>query len=145
MIVAQNPATAGHHPALCSPLCTWVFLAAVALVYLSWGHSWGHGPMDKSPQKSKHLKGRSVPPVRNGFASLKDFVVFLFLDTFRIQWPPLPYSRPFGAPCPERFWLTKDFVVFLFLESRHFPLVSGKSKTTKSPEVFKEFGQFSCF
>ena len=37
---------------------------------------------------SKHLKGRSVNPVRNGFASLKDFVVFLFLDTFRFQWPP---------------------------------------------------------
>ena len=54
--------------------------------------------------KSKHLKGRSVPPVTgpvsNGFASTKnfvifqnpskghfsrDFVVFLFLDTFRIQ------------------------------------------------------------
>ena len=31
------------------------------------------------------IQGRSVPPVRKGFAPLKDFVVFLFLDTFRIQ------------------------------------------------------------
>ena len=32
---------------------------------------------------------------------------------------PLPYSRPFGAPCPEQFSLTKDFCRFPVF--RHFP------------------------
>ena len=40
------------------------------------------------PILSKHLKGHSLPPVRNGFGLTKDFVVFLFLDSFHIQWPP---------------------------------------------------------
>ena len=34
---------------------------------------------------SKHLKGRSVPRVSHVFGSTKDFVIFMFLDTFRIQ------------------------------------------------------------
>ena len=45
---------------------------------------------------SKHLKGCSVPPVRNGFAITKDFVVFLFLDTFRIPSVP-PVHNGFGC------------------------------------------------
>ena len=35
--------------------------------------------------KSKHLKGCSVPRVSNGNLFTRDFKVFLFLDTFRIQ------------------------------------------------------------
>ena len=34
---------------------------------------------------SKHLKGRSAPRVSDVFAHAKDFVVFLFPGTFRIQ------------------------------------------------------------
>ena len=34
---------------------------------------------------SKHLKGRSAPRVSDVFADSKDFVVFLFPDTFCIQ------------------------------------------------------------
>ena len=34
---------------------------------------------------SKHLKGRSVPRVSHVFGLTKDFVIFMFLDTFRIQ------------------------------------------------------------
>ena len=48
------------------------------------------------------------------FCLPRDFVVFLFPDTFRIQWLPLPYARSFGAPCPWHFCLPRDFVVFRF-------------------------------
>ena len=55
--------------------------------------------------KSKHLKGRSVPPCAGRFCPTKDFVVFLFPDTFQVvRWPPV---RDGFAP-------TKDFVIFLF-------------------------------
>ena len=51
---------------------------------------------------SKHLKGRSVPPVGDVFADAKDFVVFLFLDTFSIHSVPA---------VGDVFADAKDFVV----------------------------------
>ena len=36
-------------------------------------------------KSSKHLKGRSVPRVSQVFLTTRDFVVFLFLDTFPFQ------------------------------------------------------------
>ena len=39
--------------------------------------------LNSGTHESKHQKGHSVPPVR--FWTTNDFVVFLFLDTFRIQ------------------------------------------------------------
>ena len=69
----------------------------------------------------------------------KELVISMFLDTFHNQkclktvkrQDPLNYS--------------KNLVISPV--SGHFPYskVSRKSKTTKSLEVFKEFGQFSCF
>ena len=68
----------------------------------------------------------------------KELVVSMFLDTFRTQrnWP---------FPCFLTLLYSKDLV--LSHVYRHIPnsKVSGNSKTTKSLEVFKEFGQFSCF
>ena len=68
----------------------------------------------------------------------KELVVSMFLDTFRTQrnWP---------FPCFLTLLYSKDLVVSHVY--RHFPnsKVSGNSKTTKSLEVFKEFGQISCF
>ena len=62
--------------------------------------------------KSKCLKGRSVPRVSHVFADAKDFVVFLFPDTFRIQGILL-------FPC---FWTLSVFKGFCrFPVSRHFP------------------------
>ena len=52
---------------------------------------------------SKHLKGRSVPRVSQVFLTTRDFVVFLFLDTFRIQ---------FGVPCESGFFNRKGFCCF---------------------------------
>ena len=61
---------------------------------------------------SKHLKGRSAPRVSDVFADSKDFVVFLFPDTFRIQGILL-------FPC---FWTLSVFKGFCrFPVSRHFP------------------------
>ena len=62
---------------------------------------------------SKHLKGRSVPRVSHVFAHAwaKDFVIFLFLDTFRIQGI-LSFS------CFQTLSVFKDFVVSAV--SRHF-------------------------
>ena len=50
--------------------------------------------------KSKHQKGRSVPRVSHVFAHVKDFVVFLFLDTFFLQkvWGPTQKRDSRGAP-----------------------------------------------
>ena len=60
--------------------------------------------------QSKHLKGRSVPPCTSRFCLTKDFVVFLFLDTFRTQCPPPCRIQGRSVPpCTSRFWLTKDF------------------------------------
>ena len=49
--------------------------------------------------ESKHLKGRSVPPLGNGFGPTKDFVLFLFLDTFRIPkaGQSLVWSKSFNV------------------------------------------------
>ena len=61
---------------------------------------------------SKHLKGRSAPRVSDVFADSKDFVVFLFPDTFRIQ-------GILSFPC---FWTLSVFKGFCrFPVSRHFP------------------------
>ena len=43
-------------------------------------------------------------------ASSKDFVLFLFLDTFQIQWPS-PW-RSFGALRQWRFWTNKGLLSF---------------------------------
>ena len=59
---------------------------------------------------SKHLKGRSVPRVSDVFADAKGFVIFLFLDSFRIQGN-LSFS------CFQTLPYLKDFVIFLFPES----------------------------
>ena len=63
----------------------------------------------------------------------------VFLDTYRIQKCPERVKRQ--NPLKYSKNLVKSPV------SGHFPYskVSRKSKTTKSLEVFKEFGQFSCF
>ena len=49
-----------------------------------------------------------MPRVSNVFADAKDFVVFLFLDTFQGRWVPR-VSNVFAD--------AKDFVVFLFLDT----------------------------
>ena len=59
---------------------------------------------------SKHLKGRSVPRVSDVFADAKGFVIFLFLDSFRIQ-------RILSFSCFQTLPYLKDFVIFLFPES----------------------------
>ena len=61
-----------------------------------------------------------------------------FIATFRTQ-------RNWSFPCFLTLLYSKDLVVSHVY--RHFPnsKVSGNSKTTKSLEVFKEFGQISCF
>ena len=68
----------------------------------------------------------------------KELVVSMFLDIFRTQrnWP---------IPCFLTLLYSKDLVVSHVY--RHFQnsKVSGNSKTTKSLEVFNEFGQISCF
>ena len=51
------------------------------------------------------------------FCITKDFVVFQFLDTFRIQQPPYRIQGCLVPPCTWRFRITKDFVVFLFLDT----------------------------
>ena len=63
----------------------------------------------------------------------------MFIDTFRIQKCLETVKRQ----NPSRY--SKNLVKSPV--SGHFPYskVSRKSKTTKSLEVFKEFGQFSCF
>ena len=79
-----------------------------------------------------------VSPVYSFIPYSKELVVSMFLDTFRTQrnWP---------FPCFLTLLYSKDLVVSHVY--RHFPnsKVSGNSKTTKSLEVFKEFGQISCF
>ena len=52
--------------------------------------------------------------------------LFPYLDTFHIQWSPLPYSRSFGAPC---WWLFLAIKVFCcFPVPGHFP---------RTPAIFK--------
>ena len=62
---------------------------------------------------------------------------------------PLGPGRPSGPRRIVIFPWNNDFSRDLVISpvSRHFPYskVSRNSKTTKSLEVFKEFGQFSCF
>ena len=85
---------------------------------------------------SKHLKGRSAPRVSDVFADSKDFVVFLFPDTFRIQgillfpcfWTLSVFKGFCRFPVSRHFPYSKDFVIFLFPDSSvfkgfcHFPV-----------------------
>ena len=78
--------------------------------------------------KSKHLKGRSVPRVSHVFLITKDFAVFPFLDTFRIQ-RILLFSLFLDTFRIQRIWLFS-----LFLDTFPFQRCLETGKTTKSLE-----------
>ena len=81
-----------------------------------------YGKCLETGDKSKHLKGRSVPRVSHVFADAKNFVVFLFPDTFRIQgilsfscFQTLSVFKGFCPfPVSRHFPYSRDFVVSLF-------------------------------
>ena len=87
------------------------------------------------------------------FRIQKIWSFLMFIATFHTQrnWPFLLFpgtfrtQRIWSFPCFLRLLCSKDLVISHVY--RHFPnsKVSWNSKTTKSLEVFKEFGQFSCF
>ena len=87
------------------------------------------------------------------FRIQKIWSFLMFIATFHTQrnWPFLLFpgtfrtQRIWSFPCFLRLLCSKDLVISHVY--RHFPnsKVSGNSKTTKSFEVFKEFGQISCF
>ena len=87
------------------------------------------------------------------FRIQKIWSFLMFIATFHTQrnWPFLLFpgtfrtQRIWSFPCFLRLLCSKDLVISHVY--RHFPnsKVSGNSKTTKSLEVFKEFGQISCF
>ena len=105
----------------------------------------GHFPYSKVSGNSKTTKSLEIwerledwmVQVMKGFS--KELVVSMFIDTFRIQKCLETVKRRNPLKCSKN--LVKSPV------SGHFPYskVSRKSKTTKSLEVFKEFGQISCF
>ena len=100
---------------------------------------------------SKHLKGCSVTRVRHFFWHTKDFVIFLFPDSFRIQ-RILPFScfwtlSVFKGFCPfpvsRHFPYSRDFVVSLFPNTfRIQGILLFPCFLTLS--VFKGFCRFSC-
>ena len=64
-----------------------------------------------------------MPPVGHVFADAKDFVVFLFLDTFQGRSVP-PVGHVFAdakdfvvSPVSRHFPYSRDFVVLLFLDT----------------------------
>ena len=98
---------------------------------------------------SKHLKGRSVPRVRHFFADAKDFVIFLFPDSFRIQrilsiscFQILSVFKGFCRfPVSRHFPYSRDFVVSLFLDTFRIQGILPFS-CFQTLSVFKEFCRF---
>ena len=78
--------------------------------------------------KSKHLKGRSVPRVSHVFLITKDFAVFPFLDTFRIQ-RILLFSLFL-----DTFRIQRILLFSLFLDTFPFQKCLETGKRTKSRE-----------
>ena len=78
--------------------------------------------------QSKHLKGRSVPRVSHVFLITKDFVIFLFQDTFRIQRILLlslfldTFELPVGSGAK---WGVK-----------HLKSVANMAKKCKNPDLY---------
>ena len=104
-----------------------------------------------SKQISKHLKGCSVPRVRHFFADAKDFVIFLFPDSFRIQ-RILPFScfwtlSVFKGFCPfpvsRHFPYSRDFVVSLFPDT-FFPY-SKILLVLLFPDIFFPYSKILLF
>ena len=101
---------------------------------------------------SKHLKGCSVTRVRHFFWHTKDFVIFLFPDSFRIQ-RILPFScfwtlSVFKGFCPfpvsRHFPYSRDFVVSLFQDTLNFLETEKTIKSFEKIIISKRFCHFSC-
>ena len=95
-----------------------------------------------------------VSPVYSFIPYSKELVVSMFLDTFRTQrnWSFLMFIDTFrNQKCLETvkrqnlLKYSKNLVKSPVSGHLPYSKVSRKSKTTKSLEVFKKFGQFSCF
>ena len=100
---------------------------------------------------SKHLKGRSVTRARHFFWHTKDFVIFLFPDSFRIQ-RILPFScfwtlSVFKGFCPfpvsRHFPYSRDFVVSLFPDT-FFPY-SKILLVLLFPDIFFPYSKILLF
>ena len=101
-----------------------------------------------------YSKDLVVSPVYRFIPCSKELVVSMFPDTFRIQriWSNLLFLDTFhNQKCLETvkrqnpLKYSKNLVKSPVSGHLPYSKVSRKSKTTKSLEVFKEFGQFSCF
>ena len=118
-----------------------------------WGQRhWGQAMLRTDNVEDRRRWGQAT------FWLTKDFDVFLFLDTFRFQWPPT-ILKVLRCPALVTVLLPKDFVVFLFQDTfqtiffkkntQYFSSSEfASSETTKSPEkviIFKGFCFFLLF
>ena len=107
---------------------------------------------DVLPVLSKHLKGRSAPRVSDVFAHAKDFVVFLFPGTFRIQgilsfpcfWTFSVFKGFCRFPVSRHFLYSRDFVVSLFQDTLNFLETEKTIKSFEKIIISKRFCHFSC-